>query len=307
RAEQLLPQLAAPRAFAASLLTRGVGIYFLGFIQKAYVADFLAEKVVDRVFTRPDEYTRGSHWLALFGYAAQVFCDFSGYSLMAIGTGRLFGLELPENFNYPFLSKNLTEFWRRWHISLTSWFRDYVYKPLGGNKVGRGRRVANVIATFTISGLWHGANWTFVAWGLLNGIAVLPGMLRSGSRRTAGDAIAPGRVLPGPGLALAMATTFGCEALLLVFFRSDTIGHAWSYLSELSGMTSPGTEHRHALRGLGLAGVMVAVEWMHRDRRHGLDVASWPVGYRWGAYCVVALVILLLGNLGSVEFVYFQF
>ena len=174
RAEELLPQLAVPRKFDTAFLTRGVGVYFLGFIQKAWVADFLAERVVNRVFARPDEYARGSHWLAFFGYAAQVFCDFSGYSLMAIGTGRLFGLELPSNFNYPFLSKNLTEFWRRWHITLNTWLFDYIYGPLvTGTGWFRDRLDMGFLLVFVISGLWHGPSFTFVTWGLLHGIGLV--------------------------------------------------------------------------------------------------------------------------------------
>jgi alginate O-acetyltransferase complex protein AlgI len=174
RGGELLPQYEAPRRLEAERVARGAAIFLLGFIKKAYFADYLGQYLVDPIFAAPARYSVAAHWMAMLAYAAQVFLDFSGYSEMAIGTGRLFGIELPVNFNYPFLSRSLVEMWRRWHITLNTFLFDYIYGPLTtGEGWMRGRLDLGFVVVFLISGIWHGANWTFVAWGLLHGVALV--------------------------------------------------------------------------------------------------------------------------------------
>ena len=173
RGAELLPQLEKPRQLTPNLIASGVATFLLGYMLKAWVADDIGPQVVDPVFSSPESFTLTTHWVALLGYALQVFGDFAGYSLLAIGTARLFGIELPVNFNNPFLSRNLPEFWRRWHITLNRWLFDYIYNPLvSGSGWFRGRFYAALILVFLASGLWHGAALTFIAWGLMHGIGM---------------------------------------------------------------------------------------------------------------------------------------
>lgn len=173
RANRMLPQLAEPRRLSADLVLRAGGALLLGWWMKGYLADWIAPAVVDPVFAAPGTQGAVAHWLALLGYAVQVFCDFAGYTLLAIGTARLFGLELPPNFDRPFLSRSMPEFWRRWHISLNTWLFDYLYGPTttGGGRL-HGLVATNLVLVFALSGLWHGARWTFVLWGLAQGLAL---------------------------------------------------------------------------------------------------------------------------------------
>ncbi|MFN0097669.1 MAG: MBOAT family O-acyltransferase [Gemmatimonadaceae bacterium] len=173
RAGRMLPQLAAARRLTADAVLAGGAAFLTGWVFKAYIADWIAPAIVDPVFAAPGDGGAFAHWLALVGYAIQVFGDFAGYSLLAIGTARWFGLELPVNFDRPFLSTDLPEFWRRWHISLNTWLFDYLYGPwVTGSSWLRGRLALALVLVFALSGLWHGAQWTFVVWGLLHGLAL---------------------------------------------------------------------------------------------------------------------------------------
>jgi D-alanyl-lipoteichoic acid acyltransferase DltB (MBOAT superfamily) len=174
RGQDLLPQFGAPRRPSPDQWRAGAGAFLLGFVKKAYAAEYLAQFVVDPVFSAPERYSAAGHWIALVGYAAQIFCDFSGYSDMAIGSARLLGIELPENFRFPFLSRSLREMWQRWHITLNSWLFEYLYGPLTTSRGWwRGRLDLGFIVVFLISGLWHGAAWTFILWGFLHGVGLV--------------------------------------------------------------------------------------------------------------------------------------
>ena len=173
RARLMLPQFQAARHLTPALVASGARTFLLGYAMKAYVADWLARACVDPVFADPARYTPLSLWIGLLSYAGQLFCDFGGYSIMAIGVGRLLGIELPQNFNYPYISSSLAEFWRRWHMSLNNWLFDYLFAPLTtGRSWFRSRMGAGFIVVFLVSGLWHGAMWTFVLWGLFHGLAL---------------------------------------------------------------------------------------------------------------------------------------
>lgn len=174
RGHQLLPQFEAARRISPDQWRAGAGAFLLGYVKKAYVAEYLGQMVVDPVFAAPTHYTVGAHWIALFAYAAQIFSDFSGYSDMAVGSARFLGIELPENFRHPFLSKSLREVWQRWHITLNSWLFEYLYGPLTTSSGWwRGRMDIGFMVVFLISGLWHGAAWTFITWGALHGVGLV--------------------------------------------------------------------------------------------------------------------------------------
>ena len=225
RPRDFLPQLRRAKRFDWDRTQLGAQLFVIGLIKKAVLADWLAA-AADPVFAAPAEYGSGALWLAVLCYSGQIFCDFSGYSDMAIGVAHTFGFKLPMNFNMPYLASNISDFWRRWHISLSSWLRDYIYIPLGGNRCGTARTYVNLMLTMLLGGLWHGANWTFVFWGFYHGalLAVhravrLPRWLGSALFRP-----------------LAVAGTFLLVSVGWVFFRAPTFGNA---LCMLRGMFAP--------------------------------------------------------------------
>jgi len=231
RPRQMLPQLAAdPRADAA-MQARGLWRIATGLAKKVVLGDFLAQAVVGRVFAAPERFTALEVLLAIYAYAVEIYVDFSGYSDVAIGSAALFGYELPENFDAPYLSRNLQEFWHRWHISLSSWLRDYLYKPLGGSRGGALKTYRNLMVTMLLGGLWHGASWNFVVWGALHGGALTVTRLWQrwrGSRALANEA--RDSVL---GHALCTLATFHFVCLAWVFFRAPTFAHATLALAQL--------------------------------------------------------------------------
>ncbi len=232
RAAKLLPQLAAPRTLSFERTVSGLRWILWGLFKKVVIAD-RAASVVSAVYARPDQFQGGTVLVATYVFAFQIYCDFSGYSDIAVGSARVLGIELTRNFDDPYGAATVTDFWRRWHISLSTWFRDYVYVPLGGSRVGAGRRAGNLAVVFLLSGLWHGASWTFVVWGAYHG-ALMVGSLtaRSAWSRTFG------RVPVRPALrAVArlggVLLTFHLVCLGWVFFRAKDLGHAWTVLRQL--------------------------------------------------------------------------
>ncbi|GJM20771.1 MAG: alginate O-acetyltransferase [Planctomycetota bacterium] len=222
RAADFLPQLRTPRRFGNVAVRAALWLFLIGYFKKACVADNAA-RVVDAVFAAPEQFTLASRALGAALYAVQIYGDFSGYSDMAIACAALLGYALPENFRAPYLATSITDFWRRWHISLSTWFRDYLYIPLGGNRAGRGRTARNLLIVFLLCGLWHGAKWTFVIWGLWHGLFLI--LERSGAGRLL-------HVLPSPARRL-----YALLVVLLgwVLFRADDLSSAWSLLSQPGG------------------------------------------------------------------------
>jgi D-alanyl-lipoteichoic acid acyltransferase DltB (MBOAT superfamily) len=276
-----------------------------GFVKKMVIADNVSPHV-QAVYGNFAQHDGATVLLATFFFAVQIYCDFSGYSDIAIGSSRLFGFNLRRNFAFPYFSRDIAEFWRRWHISLSSWFRDYVFIPLGGSRRALPRQIVNIVITFTVSGLWHGANWTFVVWGALNGLYYLPLMLSGRKRNWTGNA-AEGRLLPGLREGTAILVTFLLTLLAWVFFRAESLTHAFGLLGTIFGTrwTVPDTgEYGRALI-LALAGL--ACEWLQRDKQHALEVAALPLPARWALYLVLGAAIVVFGSFGSSEFIYFQF
>ena len=307
RATNLLPQFTARRSFDVGQAKDGLRQMLWGMFKKVVIADNLAP-YVDMVFADYASLDAVALSIGVFCFAIQIYCDFSGYSDIAIGLGRIFGIRLMRNFAFPYFARDIAEFWRRWHISLSTWFRDYVYISLGGNRVKTSRRAANVILTFTASGLWHGANWTFLAWGVLHGLYYLPLML-GGSHRSNTGGIAVGRLLPTVREVMAIGTTFALVCFAWIFFRSESINDAYGFVASFGrGPIVEGDYwHGQFLKPLVLSFAMLAIEWIQRGKQHALDVCELPLVGRWAAYLLTSLAILLLGNYGGLSFIYFQF
>ncbi|OGD78121.1 MAG: acyltransferase [Candidatus Coatesbacteria bacterium RBG_13_66_14] len=306
RARNLLPQFARRREFDLERAKDGMRQILGGLFKKICIADFVARSV-NTIFTT---YARQDGIVLLGGvflFAVQIYCDFAGYSDIAIGTARLFGFDLMRNFAYPYFSRNIAEFWRRWHVSLSSWFRDYVYYPLGGPFGSKARQVFGILVTFTLSGLWHGANWTFVFWGFLNGCYYVPLILAKNPPHHKG-VVAKGRRLPTAGELFGMLGTFGLVLLGWVFFRSETFADALAYLGRMfSAPYVSGVWHGALLQPVAVSVAFFVAEWIQRRRAHVMDLARAPRPLRWAAYYAVFLVAALFGTFGGQEFIYFQF
>ena len=234
RAANLLPQFHATKNFNLQMASDGMRQILWGLFTKCVIADSCAI-YVNAVFQNHNNESLGSLWLSAFLFSIQIYGDFAGYSNMALGTAKLFGFKLMKNFDYPLFSRDIAEFWRRWHISLTTWFRDYVYKPLGGNKISLSRTLRNTMIVFLISGFWHGANWTYVAWGAMHAVFLMPLLIAKKNRRYF-DIIANDGKLPTWREFLGLAFTFTQVAFALIIFRSPNISEAFSYIS---GLFSP--------------------------------------------------------------------
>jgi D-alanyl-lipoteichoic acid acyltransferase DltB (MBOAT superfamily) len=310
RASHLLPQFMGARRFDPALARDGLRQMLWGFFKKVVIADNCSI-YADMVWSDPALQYGSGWWVALLAFTFQIYADFSGYSDIAIGSSRLFGFDLKRNFNFPFFSRDVGEFWRRWHISLNTWFRDYLYLPLGGSKGGKWMVARNVAAIFIVSGLWHGANWTFVAWGAANLLLFLPSILLARHRKFTGP-LAPGRLLPSWSDAVHMLSTFVLIALTRIFFRSPTIEVAFHAFREMFSPSvfraPPGTLPSHWATMIGGAGLLLAVEWVQREQQHGLVLDRVPQRpLRWGIYLtLVAAMVLLAPNNGD-SFIYFQF
>jgi len=241
-------------------------------------------------------------------FAFQIYGDFSGYSDIAIGTARLFGINAMRNFAYPYFSRDIAEFWRRWHISLTTWFRDYVYIPLGGSRGTKGQVVRNTFIIFLLSGFWHGANWTFIAWGAFHAMLFLP-LILLGKNRKYTDTVAEGRFFPNIKELFQMGTTFFMVVIGWVFFRADTIGQAFLALQKIfsaSMADAPYFDDFYYLIVL-LAGLMLTIEWFGRQGKYALEMlSSKSAVFRWATYFFIAFLIFAFRG-HSANFIYFQF
>ena len=232
RASNLLPQILKKRVFKYEQGVQGLRLILWGMFKKVVIADSLAP-VVNDIFGNYQEFGGGTLWLGAIYFAFQIYCDFSGYSDIAIGTSKLFGFELMSNFKFPYFSRNIGEFWRRWHISLSTWFRDYLYIPLGGSQKGKWKSIRNVFIIFVVSGFWHGANWTFIFWGLFHAMLFLPSFIFNTNRKYTTSIIAQNTILPSPKELIQVITTFLLVTIGWVLFRSETIIDAFNYLNKM--------------------------------------------------------------------------
>jgi D-alanyl-lipoteichoic acid acyltransferase DltB (MBOAT superfamily) len=303
RATHLLGQFSAERTFDVEKAKDGVRQMLWGYFQKIVIADGLAD-YVNNVYGRLGQANGGELLLATYFFAIQIYCDFAGYTNIAIGCARLFGFGLMRNFAYPYFSRNIAEFWQRWHISLSTWFRDYLYIPLGGNRGAFRFIVFNVLVTFTVSGLWHGANWTFVVWGLLNGLYFIPVLFL---RRYRGEEKGTARTTAGLRDLGSIVLTFHLTLFAWIFFRAESLGQAGQIIGAIAGTFDLKTFLIEGLKLKLLIALMLAIEWAQRDKQHPLEIGAFPAPARWLAYNAVGLVILFLGTFKYTPFIYFQF
>lgn len=319
RATNLLPQFQSKRVFDDEDAADGCRQFLWGFCKKLILADQLGV-IVDHVYADPSAHHGPTLFIATIAFAFQIYCDFSAYSDMAVGTAKLFGIRLMQNFAHPYFSRSVAEFWRRWHISLSTWFRDYVYVPLGGNRVGRGAQARNILFTFGLSGLWHGASWNFLIWGLLNGLFVLPQTLFPGKKKRSTREIAGGdSFLVTPRSALSILITFCLISITWVFFRAPTLASSTDILTRMvTESFNRSYWHEVAviysgdqLKLLWLLLGFFTVEWFTRRYphpfTHPLLSRLWlPV--RWAAFTAILWTAILMTNQERTgSFIYFQF
>ena len=311
RAAHLLPQFYKPRKFDYSSSVDGMRQMLWGMFKKVVIADNCAIHV-DDIFNNYSHYSGSTQLLGVIFFAYQIYCDFSGYSDIAIGSARLFGFDLMQNFNYPYFARDIAEFWRRWHISLTTWFRDYVYIPLGGSWCSKAKQVRNTFIVFLVSGFWHGANWTFIVWGGLNALFFMPLLLVKRNRQNL-DTVATGRLLPNGVELLQMLTTFALVCLGWIFFRADNVSEAVSYISNMcSSSLFASIDYDTKLQGRGtliMVVLFVVMEWFARNDKFALEkfASNFPRYFRWAFYSFVIFLIFMFAETGGTPFIYFQF
>lgn len=312
RPQNLLHQFHEHHRFDYDNVTAGLKRMAWGLFKKLVVADRLALYVND-VYAQPQAHNGLQLTIATVFFAYQIYCDFSGYSDIALGSARVLGFKLMENFDRPYYSTSISEFWRHWHISLSTWFRDYVYLPLGGSRVSRPRWMANILITFGISGLWHGANWTYVVWGILNGIYLICGALTESARNSFFRAL--GLAEKGiPRRAIRIVTTFVLVCVAWVIFRAKNLSDAWYVFSHFWhgwDFSNIKTE-QFLLRQMPIAlGAIILLEigqlLQPRAPQIAKAMAAWPLVIRWGVYLVLLLGIVLFGVYQKAQFIYFQF
>jgi alginate O-acetyltransferase complex protein AlgI len=310
RATHLLPQFYKKRKFDYALAVDGMRQILWGLFKKIVIADNCAE-FANQIFNNSADMNGSTLVLGAIFFTFQIYGDFSGYSDIAIGTSRLFGFDLMQNFNFPYFSRDIAEFWRRWHISLSTWFRDYLYIPLGGSRGGIWMKVRNTFIIFIISGFWHGANWTFIVWGALNAIYFLPLLLTNNNRNNL-ETVAKGKLFPSIKELSFILLTFGMTVFAWIFFRAENIGHAISYISEIlspSLFSIPKfTGMRKALITIILVVIFVLIEWTGREGQFAIEGFGKGINklFRWGFYLIIIIIIYLF-NSSSQEFIYFQF
>lgn len=320
RATNLLPQFLHKRTFDNEQATDGMRQMLWGLFKKIVVADNCAA-YVDQVWATYDIQSGSTLLLAAILFTFQIYCDFSGYSDVAIGVAKLFGIKLMRNFNNPYFSRDIAEFWRRWHISLTTWFRDYVYIPLGGSRPAIPSHIANpdsykkwiivrnTLVIFLLSGFWHGANWTFIAWGAYHAMLFLP-LILLGKNRKYTNLVAEGCLLPSLKESGQMALTFALVMFGWIVFRADTITQACGYIGGIfnhSLLSPPWIESAKTFLPIPIAlSFLIMFEWFNRNKCHGMDIRSLCTPARWVVYAVLCLMILAFGAQPE-TFIYFQF
>jgi len=310
RATNLLPQFYKKRIFEYGKAVDGLRQILWGLFKKIVIADNAAQ-LANEIFNNSSDYSGSTLVLGALFFTFQIYGDFSGYSDIAIGTSRLFGFNLTQNFNFPYFSRDIAEFWRRWHISLSTWFRDYLYIPLGGSYGGTWMKVRNTFIIFVVSGFWHGANWTFIVWGALNAFYFLPLLLLNKNRINT-DTVAQNRYLPSIKEFIQIVITFSLTVFAWIFFRAENIGHAFNYLLTIFSKSLYTIPHfsgmRHGLTTIILIFIFILIEWLGRNEQYAIARLglTWKSPIRYLLYYSIILAILLfMGE--QQQFIYFQF
>lgn len=309
RSFNLLPQFRKRFEFDYDRVTDGLKIMAWGFFLKVVIADNLAV-YVNGVYNDVHHHSGLSLILATYFFAFQIFCDFAGYTEIAIGTAKVMGFDLMENFERPYFAKSIPEFWRRWHISLSSWFRDYLYIPLGGNRVSEARWCFNIMVVFLVCGLWHGASWTFVIWGGLHGMYMAASRLTMRARTRFEQSLG---LDPEGGLMkfAKVLITFNLVCLGWIFFRANNVGDAFYVLTHLFtgflGQVPAGFELRRVVFYVILIAFLMAVHLVQRRVRVRDYIYRQPMHFRWAGYMALVVAIFFLGRFEGSDFIYFQF
>ena len=307
RAGQLLPQLKADHRFEHKRIKSGLLLMAWGFFKKLVIADRVAV-AVNQVYNNPHDYTGIALIIATYFFAYQIYCDFSGYSDIAIGASRVLGIELAENFNYPYLSRSIEEFWGRWHMTLCRWFKDYLYIPLGGNRVVAKRWCINIMIVFVLSGLWHGANWTFIVWGAFHGFMLIINKILSKSRITLAVPQAVKNICKG-------ILTFHLVCLGWIVFRANSLSDALYIIQHIFvdcqiSLRSYGLELGSAETILAVFAILILelMQFLQRRFKFSDRILECPIILRWGFYYGIIWSILVFGKIeNQIEFIYFQF
>ena len=305
RASNLLPQFAEKRTFDEEKAISGINLIIWGLFQKVVIADSCAP-YVNAIFDNYENMNSLSLLLGAFYFAFQIYGDFAGYSNIAIGSARLLGFDLMRNFNYPYFSRDIAEFWRRWHISLSTWFRDYLYIPLGGSRGSKANQLRNVLIIFIVSGFWHGANWTFIFWGALHALFFIPVLLFNVNRKNL-DQVATNRLLPNFKELGQMLFTFILACFAWIFFRASSVSTAFAYIQRIFtnlnfDIQFLSIERYNIEMGL-IISILILIEWFHRTKEHPFQ-GKW----KWFKLATVIVMLLTLGVYSNHnDFIYFQF
>ena len=307
RATNLLPQFFTKRTFNNQQAIDGLKQMLWGFFKKLVIADNCAV-FANMIFDNPANFTGSELALGALFFTIQIYGDFSGYSDIAIGTARLFGFNLKQNFAFPYFSRDIAEFWRRWHMSLSTWFRDYLYIPLGGSRGSKAMIIRNTFIIFIVSGFWHGANWTFIIWGSLHALYFLPLLLLNRNRIHL-DVIASNRYLPSLTDGGRMLVTFVLTAFAWIFFRAESVGHAFDYIGRLFSASLFKIPTLDTNGIWSLLAFFFIVEWLGREHPYAISKlgVNWPKSFRWATYILIMIVIFYCGNFHDHTFIYFQF
>ncbi|WP_217607295.1 MBOAT family protein [Chitinophaga sp. GbtcB8] len=306
RATHLLPQIQRERHFNYAKAVDGLRQILWGLFKKIVIADNCAE-YANQIFNHSATYSGSTLVLGALFFTFQIYADFSGYSDIALGTARLFGIELLRNFAYPYFSRDIAEFWRRWHISLSSWFRDYLYIPLGGSRGGTWMKVRNTFIIFIVSGFWHGAAWTFIVWGALNAVYFLPLLLTNNNRNNL-ETVAQGKTFPTFREFFSILLTFGLTVLAWIFFRAADIHHAISYIAGIFKPSLFSIPEVKPLTVILLVILFILIEWRGREQPYAIaDFGlQWKKPLRYALYYTIIFAIIWFGGKEQ-EFIYFQF
>lgn len=306
RATHLLPQIQKRRKFDYSRAVDGLRQILWGLFKKVVVADQCAE-YANMIFNNSVDYSGSTLLLGAIFFAFQIYGDFSGYSDIALGTARLFGIDLLRNFSFPYFSRDIAEFWRRWHISLSTWFRDYLYIPLGGSKGGIWMTVRNTFIIFLVSGFWHGANWTFIIWGLLNALYIMPSIIFNTNRNNL-DIVAQGKYFPTIKEVFQIMVTFGLTVLAWIFFRANNVDHALHIISNIFSSSLFSHPKGFPIILFFLILIFLTIEWFGREGQFAIEKINLkiPKLLRWGFYYILVFAIFYFSGKEQ-PFIYFQF
>ncbi len=307
RATHLLPQLKKERSFIYENAVLGLRQILWGLFKKIVIADQCAN-YVNTIFASSANYNGSTLLVGAFLFAIQIYGDFSGYSDIAIGTARLFGIDLLKNFSFPYFSRNMAEFWRRWHISLSSWFKDYLYIPLGGSKNGMGLTIRNVLIIFIVCGFWHGANFTFIVWGLLNALFIIPSVLHRTNRNYL-EIVASGKAFPSVKEVVAILITFLCTIFCWIFFRAENLAQAFQIVSSIFSKSLFNIPDFFPKTLVLFIAFFILIEWIGREGSFALEkifVQKKSI-FRFAFYYTVLMMILFFISGEQKEFIYFQF